>query len=387
MTFLSQFESLHEQASKATGWNDFGPADYIEPLKLLLSDYDKHTRFNPLGEQMACGQIVGLLIARLFTQHGFKEHPEFTNPKIEKPIIMVGMARTGSTSLQHLLSKDPDCQWLANWLGNTPMPRPPRETWEANPWFQATKNALDQFYEINPQIKTIHPMSAEAPDECRVGIEHSFWSAPIAFMANIPEYAEWVISADVHAAYQRYRNILGLIACGDTRRWMLKDPCTHLWMPQTMLDTFPDALIVYTHRDPLDSVSSASSMLYKSRVMREPDLTTQENGRYQLKLWGQAMAKTANVLGKLDPSRVCHVHVRELNADPVATAERIYRHFNLPISDDARKNWKEHAAGDPHVGHRDHHHKIDDCGFGAKEVYATIGAYGDIYQQLYGKAA
>lgn len=381
-TFSSRFDAFHDQAAAATGLDDFGATDYVMPLKLLLTDYDRGY-LGAVGVQMAAGAITGLLISRLFAEKGFKAHPDFAAAPIERPIIITGMARTGSTSLQRLLAQDPDSQWITPWLGNTPMPRPPRESWDSNPWYQMTVQGIQQFHQMIPAIKSLHPQTAAGADECRFGLEPGFWSPGLAFLGAVHEYAEWMVEADARYAYARYRKVLALIAGGDRRRWLLKDPTMHPWAPQTLIDTFPDACFVYTHRDPVKAMASLSDMMYVVRREREPALTPEQNGREQLALWGPAINKTETALRSLHPSRVCDVHIDELQADPVATAERIYRYFQLPVSEAARQNWRHLADTDARGGHGAHPCKAEDSGFSARDVRSRLDTYCDGYEQRY----
>ena len=383
-TFSSKFDLYHEQATQATGLTDFGPDDYVEGLKTVLIDYDQIT-FSEVGSQMVDGLMTGLLVARLLAQKGFKEHPEFACAPIEKPIVIIGMPRTGSTALHRLLSKDTTLQWLPPWLGNTPMPRPPRDAWESNPWFQATKQGLEQFNQIVPALMPMHPMVADQADECRFGIEPSFWSPGFAFMGAVREYADFIATADATYAYKRFRQVLGLIAGGDRRRWVLKDPTTHLWAPEVVLKTFPDALFVYTHREPTTALTSLSDMMYAVRKQREPNLTSQQNGREQLRLWGDPVRRTEVVMSSLPADRVFDMHINELSADPVGIAEKIYRHFNIPVTAEAMAAWQHVTTTDARMGHGAHHFKTESCGFTVEEVNEAMGAYVDRYQCLYGK--
>lgn len=384
MSYLSRFDEFHEQAAKIAGLTDFGTTDYVEPMKLLLSDYDKYGQFTPIGEQITCGGLVGLLIARLFAQKGFKAHPEFANAPIERPIIISGMPRTGSTTLHRLLARDPNTQWMTPWLGNTPMPRPPRETWEANPWYQMTRQGLEGFWQIFPAIKLMHPMFADQPDECRYGLESAFWSPSLAYAGPLHcAYGEWVKNTVPHYAYAYYRKVLGLIAGGDKRRWILKDPTTHLWVPELLLETFPDACIVYTHRDPVKCMASVAHMLYPVRSSRFSYLTHEQHGRETLDYWVTAIERTEAAMSQLDASRIIHVHIDELQADPVATATKIYRHFNIQVTTEATQAWQQFTDADPRAGHGKHDVKVEDCGFTAKEVYAKVPTYWAAYQQRY----
>lgn len=384
MSFLSQFDAFHEQASQITGLDDFGDRDYVEPLKLLLSDYDQHSRFSESGAMFAGGAIVGMLIARLFAFQGFKAHPQFAADPIDKPIIILGLPRTGSTSLHRLLAKDPGSQWLAPWLGNTPMPRPPRETWEQNPWYQFTVQGIEQFYQLNPDVRELHPMVPAEADECRYGMEPSLWSPGLAFMGRVPNYTEWVLRADPRPAYAYYKRVLGLIAGGDRRHWILKDPTTHLWATETMLEAFPDARIVYTHREPAGAMASIADLIYEARRCREVDLRRDDNGRFQLQLWSPAIERMEAALSRLDPARIAHVHIKQLQRDPVGTAEAIYTHFGLPVSEAARSAWQHHAATDARSGHGVHRYDPASVGFGAREVEAAIPGYWRHYQRRYG---
>ncbi len=386
MTLLSQFDALHDQAAKATGLDDFGSDDYVEALKLFLSTCDKDQRFNQLGQQMTSAATVGTLSARLMAQQAFKAHPQFADSVVEKPIIILGMPRTGSTALHRLLAKDPDCQWLTPWLCNTPMPRPPRESWETNSLYQMTVQGLEQFYSLFPGLIGMHPIRAGEPDECRFIFDHTFWSPPLAGMGAFGAYSEWLAATDARYAYAYHRRMLSLIAGGDKRRWLLKDPTTHPFVMRTLLETYPDACLVYTHRDPVTAMSSVSNMVYTIRKEREPGLSSAQNGRDQLSLWGPATAKMEDVLSTLPPGQVCDVHINELEADPVGTAENIYRHFRFPVTDAAREAWAHHARTDARSGHALHQYKTEDCGFKSSDVYKAIGRYGDRYKRQYENA-
>ncbi len=386
--FLSRFDEFHEQAMKATGLDDFGATEYVEPMKLLLADYDKFGQFTPVGEMISSGGVVGLLIARLFGQKGFKEHPEFLKTPIVKPIVILGLPRSGSTTLHRLLAQDPGTQHLVPWLGNTPMPRPPRDTWEANPWFQMTKQAFDGFWQIFPDVKLMHPMLADLADECRYAFECTFWSPAAAFAGPMSEgcaYGEWVGNAVPRYAYEHYRKVLGLIAGGDTRRWILKDPTTHSWVPQLLFETFPDAHYVYTHRDPLKAIASVSDMLYPVRSNRFSYITRERHGQEMLKYWAPAMERLDAALGLLDPKRIVDLHMDELNADPVGSCVKIYDYFGIPVTPEARQAWQAFVEADARGGHGAHPVKADSVGLKAQDVYASMPGYYDTYVKRYGK--
>jgi hypothetical protein len=355
-------------------------------MKLLLADYDRYGCFTAVGEMISSGAMVTLLIARLMAQKGFKEYPEFANARIEKPIIILSMPRTGSTQLHRLLAQAPSLQHLTPWLGNTPMPRPPRETWDSNPWFQMTKQGLDAFWEIFPDVKPMHPMIADEPDECRYGFECTFWSPSLGFTGPLGgRYATWVASTTPRYAYQHYRKVLGLIAGEDKRRWVLKDPTTHSWAPDQLLEAFPDACYVYMHRDPVKALGSVADMLYPIRFTRMAYLTREQHGRDQLKFWAPAIEKLDAALSQLPPSRIIDVHINELHADPVGTAEKIFAHFNIPVTDVDKRAWQRYVDADPRGGHGEHRFEPESVGLTSQEVYAALPNYYAGYLRRYGQ--
>jgi Sulfotransferase family len=383
MTFLSKFDEFHQQAIEIAGCDDFGTPNYVEPMKILLQDYDRGY-LGDIGTQMNVGHIVALLVSRLFAQKGFKDHPDYVAAAIEKPIIIVGMPRTGSTALHRLLAQDSGCQYLTPWLGNTPMPSPPRESWEDNPWYQMTAEGFRQFYQLIPQVRGIHPQGAAEADECRYGIEPGFWSPALAFCGAVNEYAEWVVNDDAKDSYQHYRKVLALISAGDKRRWILKDPTTHSWVPETLMETFPDACYVFTHRNPVKSLASAANMMFTSRKVWQPDLTPAQNSKEQLALWCPAIEKLERAMAELPASRVCHVHNDELHRDPVGTAQQIYRYFGIPVTDAATAAWQALVDDDPRGGHGDHRYTPEENGITEADVRDRMPLYCKSYEHRYG---
>jgi hypothetical protein len=265
------------------------------------------------------------------------------------------------------------------------MKRPPRAAWDDNPCYQQMAAALAQLYQINPRIKQIHPMLPDQPDECWYAMNQTFWSPSVSVLGTLPDYAAWVLNADARYAYEYYSHVLGLIAGGSNARWVLKDPC-HLWGLDTLLETFPDACIVYTHRDPAISITSLISLVYELRRLREPALTAQRHGMELLACWGAAQAKAEIVRNRNDPKRFFDVHIEEIQHDPIGTAERIYRHFDLPFDDAARQAMRAHVSAEQHAERHPHRYRPEDFGFTAQDVYASIGGYYDRHRQLYGKS-
>ena len=381
VSFLSRFDELHEYAVKATGGlSDFGSDEYREPLRLLLGNYDQHARFDANGAQLVAQDAVGNLAGRLIEEQGFKSHPDFAAAKVEKPLFIIGLPRTGTTSLHRLIALDPALQTLPLWLACAPKPRPPRDTWESQPGFQQIAQALVQLYATSPFFKVMHPQSAEAADECRIAINHSFWSPGMcSSFSSVPDYSRWCFNTDARYAFQRYRKVLGLIAGGNKNRWLLKDP-SHIWGWSSLLDTFPDACIVFTHRDPIAAMESFANLMFYSRKLCEPGLKPAELGNILPGYWGKALARIEHERKAVSPKQILDLHFDDITMDPVGVIERIYKHFELPISDRVAALWRERVAADPSGGHGGGKaYKLEEFGLTQKAIVAGVGAYFDRY--------
>ena len=132
-------------------------------------------------------------------------------------------------------------------------------------------------------------MAADQADECRLLLMQSFMNVTFQSTAWVSDYEQWLLKADFSEAYRRYKMNLQLISNGDSRRWVLKDP-SHLWAPEALLSTFPDACIIQMHRDPCKLIPSVASLVYTTRQMVEPDIDKHRIGRRELAQWSSLLS-------------------------------------------------------------------------------------------------
>jgi hypothetical protein len=132
-TDVGTVADLHESATNRTGLDDFGDADYVEGLGVLLDSYATESALTPAGSKAMRGFLRGALIARLLSEAAWRQHPGYAEVAITRPVFVTGLPRTGTTALHRLLTADPAHQGLELWLTEVPRPRPPRETWGSDP--------------------------------------------------------------------------------------------------------------------------------------------------------------------------------------------------------------------------------------------------------------
>jgi len=386
MRFDAQFDRYHEEARAATGLEDFGANEYHAALRLLLSELDEHMRFNAVGIAMIHADITQRLCGRLLAVAGFKAHAASIDAPLLRPLVIIGMARTGTTALFRLLLEDDNFQSLPMWLACAPMPRPPRHAWDGNPWFQSVRQGLEQMYEFSPAIREAHPMAAEAADECRFAMNHVFWSPDYVSTATVPAYMDWIVDGDARDAYRYHRRVLNLIAAGDSRCWLLKDPC-HLYNLDSLLAVYPDARIICTHRDPMVSCASVASLTFLLRSIREDQPDPIAHGKLTLASWGRPLDQFERRRCKYDPRQFIDVHHDAIRRDPIATVERVYRHFGMPVTDSLRAAWTRRVLSDPKSGHGAHRYTPEQFGFTPDLLRKACGAYYGRYAQAEHDAA
>lgn len=161
-TDVGTVDDLHASATKLTGLDDFGTDDdnYREALGVLLDSYKREAELTALGSKMNRFFLRGALVARLLSESAWKQHPAYADVAIERPIFVTGLPRTGTTVLHRLLGADPAHQGLHLWLAEFPQPRPPRDTWDSNPWYSQLNEQFNKHHAENPEYTGLHFMAA-----------------------------------------------------------------------------------------------------------------------------------------------------------------------------------------------------------------------------------
>jgi hypothetical protein len=257
-TFADSADDLHRAAIDRTGLDYFGENKYLKGLEALLSAFDTDLKLTETGTQVLYEAILRNLMARLYSEKGWAETKI---SRVEAPLVIIGLPRTGTTALHRMLAVDPQFQILEFWLTEAPRVRPPRDTWQSSAAYRRCAHRLQTLYNGFPKLRNAHEIAAADPAECVGILTQDFVSNlwPIAY--NLPTYADWLSSQSTQDSYERYARVLGLIGAGDVnRRWLLKSPM-HMTEIDSLLQAFPDACIIHTHRDPLRTIPSLCDLV------------------------------------------------------------------------------------------------------------------------------
>lgn len=334
---LGSYDDIAAAAVRTTGLADFGGTDHEEGLRLLVDDLASPTAgLTPVGNYFHRAQVKSALVGRLLTEARFAEFPQLTATPIERPIFVVGLPRTGTTALHRLLCADPAHQGLELWLTEFPQPRPPRETWAADPVFTAMQTAFQQHHVSHPEFLGIHYMDATSVEECWRLLRQTGKSIGFESLAHVPSYSSWLAGQDWTDAYRRHRRNLQLIGLNDPqKRWVLKNP-SHLVALDALMTVYPDALVVMTHRDPVVALASACSLSAEATAGTSTSFVGELIGRTQLAMLSRSWRSFQRARRRYDAAQFLDVDYRAFVADPMGTVGSIYSAFGLEWSQRAR---------------------------------------------------
>ncbi|SFQ21222.1 sulfotransferase [Actinomadura madurae] len=369
-------EDLHASARKVTGMDDFGGDEYMEGLRVLVESLVKDAGLTPFGNKAQRAMLRGALAARQFSEAAWRRHPEYAGVPIERPVFVTGLPRTGTTALHRLLTADPAHQGLDLWLAEVPQPRPPRETWADDPVFQAIDAGYRRHHVENPEFMGVHYISADSVEECWQLLRQSMLSISFECLAHLPTYSAWLAGRDWTDAYRRHRRNLQLIGLNDAgRRWVLKNP-SHLFALDALLDVYPDALIVQTHRSPRTAMASMCSLAAHATAGWSDVFTGATIGRDQLDLWSRGLDRFRAERARHDPAQFADVHYDDFVRDPIGTVEGVYTRFGLPFTDEARTAMTElHNASATGAAKPAHRYSLEDFGLTASQIDDRFADY------------
>jgi hypothetical protein len=377
-----EMEGLLAASRRNTGLDDFGDAAFRDGLGRLLRSLEEEAALSSLGRFIARTDVLQGLERRLRLLDWHTRHPEIGAGVIRRPIVIVGQGRTGTTILHELLALDPANRIPQTWEVDHPFPPPERASYESDPRIAATQKILDRSESLVPSIKRMHRMGAQLPQECVRITSCEFRSAIFVAQWRVLSYADWVIKeADMAPAYATHRQMLQLLQwrC-PAERWVLKSP-GHLWSLGALLDAYPDALLIQTHRDPLRILSSLTSLETVLRSMSSEDIDKTEIARE----WSEWMALgyersvDFRESGALPASRVIDVQFREFIAEPVAAVAKIYRQFDLELTPDFEQRMRDYVARNPSDRDGRHVHRLEDTGLDLEAERAKVKRYQDYF--------
>lgn len=300
-----------------------------EPLGLILDGLTNDARLHPDGAAFTERWLTRLVVGRMRLEQA-SAMPGLADDPIVAPVIVAGAPRTGTTYLHGLLAQHPALRAPAGWELLFPAPPPDADPPDDDPRLVAADEELTWPQRRREEMLSIHRYAARMHKECLSAMSFAFHSEEFVSRYRLPAYVDWLQAADPTPAYEMHRLVLQCLQHRrrDPTRWVLKSP-VHLNNLSTLLATYPDALVVITHREPTAVLGSVTSLVANLRRAFSDDVDEGEIGRYHLDLYGRSLA--ALVDADL-PDRVIHVGQQDLITDPRRVVDEVVARAGLPAA-------------------------------------------------------
>ncbi len=378
-------DGLLATARRRTGLDDFGPAGFEQRLGLLVEAIEGEARLHPVGRFMARENLVRILVNRLRFVDDLKRHPEIETMELAPPVFVVGLQRTGTTLLHRLLACDPAHRFLASWEAIQParLPAPGRLARLLPPWGRNGRDrrigqaelARRGLAYLAPDFAAIHPVEAAEPEEDCLLFDFGFNSTVPEATWRVPSFSAHLEAMDHSPAYAEY--VLWLKYLQWQRpggAWLLKTP-QHLEHLDVLLQTFPRARILWTHRDPCVTAASFSSMMAHAWGVFSDRVDPVEVADHWIGKARRMVARAMAVRRKVGPGFFRDVSYYKLVRDPLAVLADVYSFLGRDLSPDTRSRMQAWREGNPQHKHGRHRYRLEDFGLSRERIDQMFSAY------------
>ncbi len=361
-------------ASAQAGSSALGDAD-LAGLRALLETYDT-AGFNAQGRKRYHRRIVGAVATRMRLEAAFAAHPEIAERPIERPMVLTGLPRSGTSAQFNLLAADPAARPLLLWETQFPDPPAGAERGAPDPRYDAVRQYYERMAEKAPDWNKIHFTSADTPEECVLIHAYAFHGVQLGVEIFLEPYASWYSEnvddlAGMYALERRILQALDWQRPGE--RWLLKAPA-HMWGIDALIDEFPDVAIVWSHRHPVAGIASACSMTAEL-MSKDIEMDPQRLGPMVFDFYASSLERGLAARDRSDPARFVDVHHDAFVADGLATARQIYAHFELPFGDDVEQALAAYVAAHPKGKHGSHDYELEAFGLSEDAILERMAPY------------
>lgn len=369
-------DDLLAAAAKEAGLDDFGEDTIREPLEVFQHAFDEEAGLSSFGRIVARGLIVSSLVQRLRVLDWAKQHPEVRDEKIERPWIILGLPRTGTTLLSFLLGFDPVARPLVQWEASSPVPPPDLATHAEDPRIAETAKQFEQLQDLNPPLRAMHPFGSTLATECVTLFAFDLRSLSFETQGFIPSYGRWLEKTDMRSTYAIHKLSLQILQSRlPTGAWSLKTP-NHLWCLDLVKEFYPDARLIWTHRDPTKVIPSVASLNTAMHKTTSDSVDPIAVGReWDDKLHAGIVRGMAFDDRQAGQEWCSHLLYSDFMADPIGAVRKIYAHFDTeltPLHVARMENWMQ-IRGQDAFGR--HGYEARDFGLAKDEIRDRYGDY------------
>ncbi len=367
-------DELVEAAQKASGLQTFDSESYREGLDLLVDELNREAPGENFVDRNR-RDIVTALTRRLKVHDYLSGRPELLKRPIERPIFVMGMPRTGTTLLSNLFATDPSLRSPLTWEIDDPIPPPKADALRTDPRALARLEMEKKMLAAHPEMGKYYRNSAIYPNECMFFMIHDFKGLLWEGRGELRRYRDWLFNeADLTSTYEYHKRFLQLLQADAPGTWNLKMPSHALWL-DTLLKVYPDARLIWAHRDPYTATGSFCSLMSLSmRASTQKDRSAWISENYP---W-QAQEHADRIMDFRDrhgEDRIVDLHYAELMRAPIPTMRKLYDALGQPLSTEAKAAMKAWIDDNPQQKFGKHEYKLDQFGLSVDKLKPRFERY------------
>jgi len=370
------------EAERLAGASDWGDASFLEAFERFAASLNTEAELTQQGLERSRSHIMKTLVGRLRLLDDRRIYPDIAKEVIKAPLMLTGLARSGTSIFNAVLAADQRNHAPLHWQVWMPSPPPGLADVDHTAQIKATEHYIDFEGWQDVEVRKTHNYTATNAAEDTFIQDLSLRGVTFGFFWEVPSYSAWIASMDKLPAYRMQHMVMQALQYGQKRdQWVVKGP-PHQRMLDDLFAVFPDARLVINHRDPVKALASSNSMLRAHRAQfgnRSP-VITREGVLAMLDSTARMLQKVIDF--RKDPkvsAQFVDVPYKELERDAVAQAARVYDHYGIEFTAEARKQMEDFIADNRKDKHGSHKYDIRDMGVSIEEVREKFRFYTDHY--------
>jgi hypothetical protein len=365
--------------AQRTGLSDIDSDSWRPGLAIVLDEANNSPAFTPHGREQIIGDCVDALGRRVQIHDYIQSHPEVLDAPVERPLVVLGMPRTGTTVISYLLDQDPLRRSLLHWECLEPVPPASTEMLRTDPRCLAMIEYRQRLFEMiqDGRVAIPHWEDADGPTEDMFIQNQDFKGLSWDAFLPTSRYAEWLINeADMTSAYEYQKRYLQVLQSKAPGTWNLKMP-SHSVHIETLLKVFPDARLIWAHRDPYKATGSLCNLfkMPKSLVHHPEAVDLEAMGRNAMTQMKAHLERPLRTRDRIGDDRFFHMYYHEMMNDPMDVMRRIYEWAGDELTDVTAARMQTWLAEHPQDRFAPNTYSLDQYGLSVEKLKPTFAEY------------
>ncbi|MEB4211810.1 sulfotransferase [Mycobacterium sp. 94-17] len=380
---INTADDVFRLASQRAGVTEIDSVSWRDGLGLIVDEVNNSPALTPFGRDRVLGDATDALGRRMLVHDYIQSHPEVLDTPVERPLIVLGMPRTGTTVISYLLDQDPARRSLLHWQCVHPIPPAGTEMLRTDPRCLALLEEQRNILEFVKKAKMPLPHWEDADGPTEDMFIHNQDFKGLSWDSFLPtdRYARWLFDeADMTSTYEYQKRYLQVLQSKAPGSWSLKMP-SHSVHIEALLKVFPDARLIWAHRDPYKATGSLCNLWrLPQRLVMNTELVDQtEMGRAAMWQMGYHVDRPLRARDRIGDERFFHMYYQEMMRDPMDVMRRIYEWADEPLTAETEARMRNWLAAHPQDLFALNAYSLDQYGLSVEQLEPVFAEYLDTF--------